>query len=217
MKTGEKDALAQLRQSVIRGADEHNLTGVPALDDVSKQLAAEQAAYLGVMDKGDPIKVLHDAQQKLSQAMQKVGDSGDLNIILRAEKLILDNERTYYADTRHMAGSLDNALGDIEATLKLVDTVQDPEAYKAIDDGHTRPRNRIGNLPKDEARQFFKSHRARLENLEKARLMGLEKAVIAARKKNLEVASNGYIELQKNALAGPEAEPEAENNRGGPR
>ncbi len=214
---GEKDALARLRQSVTRGVDEQNLTGIPALDGVSKQLVAEQAAYLDVMAEGGSINTLHDAQQKLSQAMQTVGDSGDLNIILLAEKLILDNERTYYADTRHMAGSLDNALGDIEATLKLVYKVRDPEAYKAIDDSHSRPRNRIGNLPKDEARQFFKSHRARLENLEKARLMGLEKAVIAARKKNLEVASNGYIELQKNALAGPTPEPEAENNRGGPR
>ena len=213
---GEKDALTRLRQSVTRGVDERNLTGIPVLDDVSKQLVAEQAAYLGVMDKGDPIKVLHGAQQKLSALLAKVGDSRDLNIILLAEKIILDNERTYYADTRRMAGSLDNALGDIEAALKLVDKVQDPEAYKAIDDAHSRPRNRIGNLPKDEARQFFKSHRARLENLEKARLMGLEKAVIAARKKNLEAAGNGYIELQKYALAGPAPEPEAENSQDGP-
>lgn len=210
-------ALDLLRQSVVRGLDETDLPGNPLLEDVFRRLFAEQVVYLGVMDEGDSIKLLHDVQSELSQALQKVGDSGELETILRAEELILENERTYYADTSLMEASLDNALGDIEAALKLVDTVQDPEAYKAIADGYTRPRNRIGNLPRDEARQFFKSHRARLENLEKARLMGLEKVLIVARKNNLEVAGAGYIELQEIALAGPEPEPESENNYHGPR
>ena len=207
------EALDLLRQSVAGGVDEKMLSGKPLLDDVFISLFAEQTVYWGVMDKGDPIKLLHAAQSDLSQALQKVGNSGELETILRAERLVLDNERTYYADTRLMEGSLDNALGDIEAALKLADTVQNPEAYKAIADGHTRPRNRIGDLPKDEARQFFKSHRARLENLEKARLMGLDKALIAVRKNNLNVASGGYIELQKIALADPELEPEVIKNQ----
>ena len=198
-----REALDLLRQSVANGVDEQKLSGNPLLDDVFRRLLAEQAVYLGVMDEGEPIKLLHAAQLDLSQALQKVGASGDLETILRAERLVLHNERTYYADTRLMEGSLDNALGDIDAALKLADTVQEPKAYKAIAGAHTRPRNRIGNLPKDEARQFFKSHRSRLENLEKARLMGLEKALIAVRKNNLEVARDGYIELQEIALASP--------------
>ena len=212
-----REALDLLRQSVAGGVDEQKLPGNPLLKDVIRRLSAEQAVYLGVMDEGDSIKLLHEVQSELSQALQKVGDSGDLETILRAEELILKNERKYYTDTPLMEGSLDNALGDIDAALKLVDTVQDPKAYKAIADGHTRPRNRIGNLPKDEARQFFKSHRSRLENLEKARLMGLETALIAVRKSNLEAARDGYIELQKIALAGSRPEPESENKYDGPR
>ncbi|MDE0156993.1 MAG: hypothetical protein OXI88_22525 [Gammaproteobacteria bacterium] len=69
-------------------------------------------------------------------------------------------------------------------------------------------RNRIGGLPRDEARQFLKSHRSRLENLEKARLMGIDKALIGVRKKNLAMASASYIELQEIALVDPEPEPE---------
>ena len=206
-QASHREVLDLLRQSVDKGVDEKNLPDNPLLKNVICRLVEEQAAYLGVMDEGDSIKLLHAAQQKISQALQKVGDSGDLEIILRAEELLLDNERIY-TDTSLMEASLDNALGDIEAALNLVYTVQDPEAYKAIADGYTRPRNRIGNLPKDEARQFFKSHRARLENLEKARLMGLEKVLIAVRKNNLEVARAGYIELQEIALAGQEPEPE---------
>ena len=159
--------------------------------------------------------MLHDAQRKLRQALQKVGASGDLETILLAEELILENEREHYADTSSMVSSLNNALFEIEVALELVNTVQDPDAYKAVADSHNLPRNRIGGLPRDEAKQFFKSHRSRLENLEKARSMGMDKALIGIRKKNLAKAGVGYIELQQNALADPE--PEAENNYGGPR
>ena len=187
------------------------------LEDVKKRLAAEQVAYHDVMEHGGAISVLHDAQRKLRQALQKVGASGDLETILLAEELILENEREHYADTSSMVSSLNNALFEIEVALELVNTVQDPDAYKAVADSHKLPRNRIGGLPRDEARQFFKSHRSRLENLEKARSMGMDKALIGIRKKNLAKAGVGYTELQQNALADPE--PEAENNYsdGGPR
>ena len=196
--------------------DEQNLPGNPLLKDVVRRLSAVQAGYLGVMDEKDPISVLYKAQQKLLQTLQKVGDSEDPETILRAERLVLDNERTYYADTPLMQSSLDNALGDIDIALKLVDTVQAPEAYKGIADGYTRPRNRIGNLPKDEARQFFKSHQTRLNNQETAISIGLYKVLIEVRKNNLNVASGEYIKLQKIALDGPlsgqESVPEVNRN-----
>ena len=193
------------------------MPGNALLEDVKKRLAAEQAAYLDVMEHGGSISVLHDAQRKLMQALQKVGASGDLETILFAEELILKNERRLYADTPAMRTSLDNALFEIDVALELVGKVQDPEAYRTVEDSHKLPKNRIGGLPKDEARQFFKSHRSRLENLEKARLMGIDKELIGVRKKNLGVASASYIELQENALAKPEPEPEVENNYDVPR
>ena len=39
------------------------------LEDVEKRLAAEQVAYLDVMEHGGSISVLHDAQRKLMQAL----------------------------------------------------------------------------------------------------------------------------------------------------
>lgn len=183
-------------------------------DDIAELLAAEQVSYKEVMEHEGPISVLHDVQRRLSQALQKAGASGDLETTLLVEKLILKNERDHYADTPAMESSLDNALFEIEVALELVNTVRDPVAYTAIADSHKLPRNRIGGLPRDEARQFFKSHRSRLENLDKARLMGIDKALIGVRKKNLAMASASYIELQEIALVGPEPEPE--NNYDGP-
>lgn len=174
------------------------------LEDVKTSLAEEQTIYLDVMEHGGPIGVLHEAQRRFSEDLQKVGASGELETILFAEELILENERAHYADTPAMESSLDNALFEIDVALELVGKVQDPEAYRTVDDSHKLPKNRIGGLPRDEARQFFKSHRSRLENLEKARSMGMDKALIEVRKKNLAVASAGYIELQQTALADPE-------------
>ena len=165
------------------------------LEDVEKRLTAEQVAYLDVMEHGGSISVLHDAQRKLMQALQNVGASAELETILLAEELILKNERRLYADTPAMESSLENALFEIEVALELVIKVQDHEAYRAVADSHKLPRNRIGGLPRDEAR---------LENLDKARLMGIDKALIGARKQNLAMAGTGYIKLQENALANRE-------------
>ena len=174
-----------MRQSVDRGLDEKNLPDNPLLDDVFRRLFAEQVVYLDVMEKEGSIKSLHAVQDKLIQALQKVGASGELETILRGEQLILKNEREHYASKHLMKASLDSALLEMEVTLELVNTVQSPEAYRSIADGHKLPKNRIGNLPKDEARQFFKSHRSRLENSEKYRTMGLEEELTEVRKTTL--------------------------------
>lgn len=195
---------------------EKQLPAPNLLDDIAERLGAEQVAYKEVMEHEGPISVLHEAQRRLLQALQKVSASRDLATTLLAEKLILKNERDHYADTSAMESSLDNALFEIEVALELVNTVQDHGAYAAVADSHKLPRNRIGGLPRDEARQFFKSHRSRLENHEKSRLMGIDKELIGVRKKNLAMASTSYIELQEIALADPEREPEAEYNYDGP-
>ena len=213
MDISRREALDLLRQSVARGVDEQNLPGNPLLKDVIRRLSAEQAAYLGVIDKGEPINIFHEAQWRLSQALQKVGDSGDLETILRAERLVLDNERRLYADTPIMAGSLDNALNQIVAALVMVSKIQDRDAYKSVTEDYFRShKSRINGLPNDGARQFFKSHRTRIENLGKAQSMGLDKALLEVRKNNLNVASGEYIKSQKIVLAGPEPEPEVNRN-----
>ena len=179
MDTSRREALDLLRQSVARGVDEQKLPDNPLLKDAIRRLSAEQAVYLGVMDKGDSIKLLHVVQSELSQVLQKVGDSGDLETILLAERLVLDNERTYYADTPIMERSLDNALNEIDAALVMVNKIQDRDAYKSVTEDYFRShKSRINGLPNDGARQFFKSHRPRIENLGKARSMGLDKAYL---------------------------------------
>ncbi|MDR3323177.1 MAG: hypothetical protein LBS89_03135 [Zoogloeaceae bacterium] len=55
-------------------------------------------------------------------------------------------------------------------------------------------------MPLDEARQAFKSHYARLSNLDKSRLSDDDKKIIDARKTNIFNAIKLYIQRQAKTL-----------------
>ena len=85
----------------------------------------------------------------------------------------------------------------LSGNLRLLTT---PEKYKAIDRAHSLTKNRNRGLPLDEARQVFRSHRARLGNQAKTRMDDTEKQIIYARRKALGIAEKDYIERQTTAL-----------------
>ena len=72
--------------------------------------------------------------------------------------------------------------------------------FKEVDHNFSLPRNRVGKVPRDQARQFFASQNARLVNLDKSRLSEAEKRVLKARKENIETARKLYEALQRKAL-----------------
>lgn len=190
------------------------------LASLNQGLYTEQAAYdtayrqkgLSAAEKGAALVSLQAAQNSLLHKLQAVGATKDLDALLLAEKLILNNEKEFYADTPVMESSLSHALTEINAALTLVGKVREPGLYKSVtDDYYQTIKNRIGGLPKDEARQFFRSHHSRLTNHEKSRLSDDDKQLIRARKANLNQAKANYVELQKNVVLTPETVPEIEN------
>ena len=78
--------------------------------------------------------------------------------------------------------------------------VDDKQEYSRVDASHSLPKNRDKGLPLDEARQAFKSHYARLNNLDKSRLSDDEKAIIDARKSNIFNAGKLYALRQAKTL-----------------
>jgi hypothetical protein len=94
-------------------------------------------------------------------------------------------------------------LTGIEKMLSIVD---DEARYSLIAQGYSFPKNREKGLPLDEARQAFKSHHARLSNLDKARLPEDEKKIIDARRSNILQAGKLYAERQAKTL-GADPEP----------
>ena len=157
----------------------------------------ESVSDLGAPGALDQHKTARSKQRDIFCA---IGGDGGLEDILAAEKNLLAFELTHYANSKAMKGSLTEALTDLAIAQKLVATVHDPSAYRAIDLGHARGKNRLNGLPRDEARQFFRSHRTRLLNLDKGRLDKLDKQIIDTRRANMRTAETSYITLQQAAL-----------------
>ena len=99
-----------------------------------------------------------------------------------------------------MIFSLNTALSEFAMIERQLTKVDDPAKYKATDQSSGLAKNRSKGLPLDEARQAFKSHYARLVNLDKAPLDDLQKKLIEARKSGFYRAQQQYIALQANTL-----------------
>ena len=134
---------------------------------------------------------------------------GDAEKILKIEQVLLQNELTFVASSPAMTSSLNTAIKELDAALKLLEKVKSPKTYQELAAGYTLDKNQIRGLPRDEARQFFKSHQVRLRNLDKGRLSDSERDVLSTRIDNIKSAERLYEQLQEQAL-----DIKAERNRG---
>ncbi|GHT84159.1 hypothetical protein FACS1894116_14140 [Betaproteobacteria bacterium] len=145
-------------------------------------------------------KRLERSRSKLLQYVQEVGKGGDLALVVATEKGIIQGDLDRYANSAGMVSSLKTALSELEAIERHLVLVADKGKYSLIDEGHSLPKRREKGLPLDEARQAFKSHYARLGNLDKSRLSDDEKAIIDARKSNILNAGKRYAQRQAKIL-----------------
>jgi len=125
---------------------------------------------------------------------------GDLPLIVATEKTIIEGDLERYANSPMMVSSLRTALIEIAAIEKHIAIVDDPARYQAVNEAHSLPRNRRGDLPYDEARQALASHDARLNNMDKARSEDDEKQFIAARRAAFKEAGKLYALRQARTL-----------------
>ena len=140
-------------------------------------------------------------KKTLLTALKEVSINGSAELIVTMEQAIVQHDLEYYTNSATMKGSLNNALSELEIIKKKLAIVDDPEKYKATDENFILARNRSKGLPVDEARQSFKSHFARLVNLDKAPLDDLDKQIIKVRKSAIQRAQKQYIERQANTLS----------------
>ena len=146
-----------------------------------------------------------NAREDLITALHKLGQSRDIDRILQVERGILGGERKYLAEEPETIRSLDTAIEQIDAAIKMLAIVRDPDQYRLIDESLSISKNRVGRerLPRDQARQFFQAHPTRLRNIIKARIDESYVQVVRVRLLNITTIEAVYKELQKEAL-GPE-------------
>ena len=139
-------------------------------------------------------------RQTLLTDVKQISTSGSAELIVAMEKALVQHDLEYYANSKTMIGSLNTALNEFAMIERQLGKVDDPAKYKATDQSFGLAKNRSKGLPLDEARQAFKSHYARLVNLDKAPLDDLQKKLIEARKSGFHRAEQQYIERQANTL-----------------
>ena len=161
-------------------------------------------ANIEVLETRAQNKALEEAIRKTradqQAALLKISREGETGHILEAERILLMQEQEHLAGSQAMASSLGNAIKELDAALSTLERVREPGAYQPVADSFSLDKNRVGGLPRDEAKQFFRSHLARLGNLDKGRLSDSERDVLKARMFNIRAAEGGYKKLQEQAL-----------------
>jgi len=164
------------------------------------QLLVEESFRINEINQTIEAKNLSDTRKKLLDGLKTFGKSNNTKLLVELEKQILQIDLTHHANSTAMKGSLKTAINELDIILRHLKVIENPEAYKAVDEAYRLPKNRQNGLPVDEARQAFKSHFARLVNLDKSRLNDEEKRIIDVRKANINVAKKLYIEKQQQVL-----------------
>ena len=175
---------------------------------VALELVHTEALTTSALHKnvGNAVEELRSNEKALLLATSR---NADVEKILKVEQVLLQKELTLVASSPAMTSSLNTAIKELDAALNMLEKVKSPNTYQELAATYTLDKNQIRGLPRDEARQFFKSHQVRLRNLDKGRLSDSERDVLSSRIDNIKSAERLYEQLQEQAL-----DIKAERNRG---
>ena len=171
-----------------------------SLNELLQERLYRERAFHSEQSLTNPAKSLKKERLGIAADLKELGRSDDLDGILQSEKVFLENDLIHYGNSKAMRGSLELALNEHGAAVRLAAQVRDPAVYQAVDRSYSLEKNRISGVPRDEARQYFRSQSARLLNMDKSRLEKEEKKIVDERRRNLRVAEKAYAQLQERAL-----------------
>ena len=170
-----------------------------SINELKERFIDERAGY--DLEEQTPARLSRcQTQSDITNIVREISRSKDVGQILEMERSFILNDLEHYANSAAMRGSLDKALNEVTAAQTTYQKVLDPAQYKEIDQGYQSHKSRTGDLPNDEARQFFKGNNARLLNMDKSRLDPSEKEILDARRDAMRSGEKAYIDLQRQAL-----------------
>lgn len=169
------------------------------LDSIDRAMARERAFMLAMQETALAGR-LFGVRQQLGQLVRNVAHTDDLPQMIASEKLIVERDLEYHANSKGMVSSLTTALNEIRAIEQHIIMVEDPVQYRVVNRAYSLPKNRRAGLPLDEARQALASHQARLGNMDKSRLDDEEKGIIDAKRAVMQAAGRLYAASQSAVL-----------------
>lgn len=153
-----------------------------------------------LIDKSREAQSAKVYRQRLIALLATVRQLNDVEKTLHIERVILRAEREHLANSPEMVSSINAAITELDAAVVELSRVREHEKYREFSSGFSLAKNRVGGLPRDQARQFFMSHKTRLTNLDKGRLTESERQILGGRRDNIKAAERLYIHLQRQAL-----------------
>ncbi|GHT83165.1 hypothetical protein AGMMS49543_09680 [Betaproteobacteria bacterium] len=146
-------------------------------------------------------KKITTTRQGMLADLKAIGATKDLEKIIEAEKILVNRDLTDHTNSPKMASSLKEAQNGLETIEAHIGIVGNPAEYQTVNKSDSLKKMRDHrDLPKDGARQAFRSHDTRLENLDAGRVSDTEKNIIQQRQKNIRIAEKEYINRQYKAL-----------------
>ena len=174
----------------------------PSLAALGRILLNENG-FVQELAKTSAAKALQAVRGELARHVKTVAQSNQLPLIIATEKTIVEGDLQRYANSPEMVKSLATALNELAVIEQHLAFMADPTQYRAVNETHSLPRNRRGELPYDEARQAMASRQTRLGNMDKSRLAAEEKAVLDARKSTLKASQRLCEAMPSKALKQP--------------
>ena len=159
------------------------------LDAINRAMVRERGLMLAL------------GETAFARALQEERLSMERLVRIASERIIVERDLEYHANSRAMVSSLTTALNEIGAIEQHLGMVDDPVQYKVVNRAYSLPKNRRAGLPFDEARQALASHQARLGNMDKSRLDDEEKGIIDARRAVMLAAGQLYAARQTASLS----------------
>lgn len=172
---------------------------IGSLGNIRYRFILEQVSLKDLQESSD-YKYTDKHRQVLYEELKTIGKSRQIDQILEAEKLFLLNDQSNYIGSSAQGKAIANALSELAAASNAYQKVLSPDSYKEINDNLQSHKSRSGDLPLDEARQFFKSNSVRILNWDKGKMSVSERSILEARKANMLTAQTIYIGLQRKAL-----------------
>ena len=169
-------------------------------EELLREALVREGSVMARLGRSELGKTARVSRASVEKHLDDARQSGNIDRILGAEAIILRTELEIHANSRAMRTSLETSIAELSVATRMVGRVRDQAAYREFSEGFSLPRNRIGGVPRDEARQFFRSRAARLLNQDKSRLDESEKRVLDRRRLNMRHAEKLYAALQERAL-----------------
>jgi hypothetical protein len=143
------------------------------------------------------------ALEAFKEAQRKTPE--DLELLIVAEYTFIGQELHFCAPSdKKTINSLTQALEDFDGAFLVLNVIQKPAYYKAVEQSYSHHvQNRYNKMPKDVFHVACFGHITRINNILRSPGINLaEKTLLEQRLSNIKTAQSVYLQKQKNVLGG---------------